>query len=217
MQRPPVPRKRKAFTPKQRIEIKDKLIPLQKGRCAGCQREITEEFHDFFEIDHIQPFARGGGDEISNLQLLCSPCNRKKGMSEPQHRRKSYSSKSYYDIEYQYSYPSYGSSSSIPRPAGRQLRPERSAIPTQTERRGYGIWRAGPTLTHPDSLSQPIPNTRISSTRNLTPSNSVSQSNPKAGTSSTRNEKDCDIGLRRTIQKRVIDAINGIRLRRRND
>lgn len=32
-----------------------------------------------FDVDHIVPVARGGGDEIGNLVLACVPCNHSKG------------------------------------------------------------------------------------------------------------------------------------------
>ena len=32
-----------------------------------------------FEVDHILPKAKGGGDYFENYQLLCSSCNRIKG------------------------------------------------------------------------------------------------------------------------------------------
>jgi site-specific DNA-methyltransferase (adenine-specific) len=32
-----------------------------------------------FEIDHIIPKAKGGGDYYENYQLLCPHCNRTKG------------------------------------------------------------------------------------------------------------------------------------------
>ena len=35
------------------------------------------------EIDHIVPFSLGGSNESSNLQTLCSPCNKKKSDSYP--------------------------------------------------------------------------------------------------------------------------------------
>lgn len=33
------------------------------------------------QIDHIHPIARGGTSETQNLQVLCGPCNRRKGAS----------------------------------------------------------------------------------------------------------------------------------------
>lgn len=35
------------------------------------------------EIDHIQPVARGGTNDPTNLQLLCKPCNRSKSDKDP--------------------------------------------------------------------------------------------------------------------------------------
>ena len=34
-------------------------------------------------VDHIFPFARGGGHEIENLQVLCKSCNQKKSDTLP--------------------------------------------------------------------------------------------------------------------------------------
>ena len=42
------------------------------GKCRHCGAEQN------LEIDHIFPFSRGGGNEIENLQLLCSRCNNRK-------------------------------------------------------------------------------------------------------------------------------------------
>ncbi|MEH7482456.1 HNH endonuclease [Neobacillus drentensis] len=43
-------------------------------KCMHCG-SIEGPFH----IDHIVPLAKGGRDEVENLQCLCSICNQKKG------------------------------------------------------------------------------------------------------------------------------------------
>ena len=52
------------------------LFGEQEGKCNGCQMEFPFKM---FEVDHMVPRRRGGTDHKSNLQLLCSPCNRIKG------------------------------------------------------------------------------------------------------------------------------------------
>jgi len=42
-------------------------------RCTYCGSDES------LEIDHIVPIARRGTNDISNLQALCRPCNRRKG------------------------------------------------------------------------------------------------------------------------------------------
>lgn len=44
-------------------------------RCKHCSSPNR------LSIDHIFPRAKGGGDEIGNLQTLCMPCNRRKGVN----------------------------------------------------------------------------------------------------------------------------------------
>lgn len=34
------------------------------------------------EVDHIVPKSKGGTDELSNLQSICTPCHRDKTLSE---------------------------------------------------------------------------------------------------------------------------------------
>ncbi len=68
--------KRVPFTRSQRTAIKDRLYAEQRGKCVLCSRRFPK---DIFEIDHIMPVARGGGNDIRNLQILCPPCNRRKG------------------------------------------------------------------------------------------------------------------------------------------
>ncbi len=44
--------------------------------CAGCGRTLEREF---MQLDHIQPRADGGANDITNRILLCYPCNGRKG------------------------------------------------------------------------------------------------------------------------------------------
>jgi 5-methylcytosine-specific restriction endonuclease McrA len=44
-----------------------------RGICAACGQT-----HRFMEIDHIVAVSKGGRSAMSNLQLLCRPCNRAK-------------------------------------------------------------------------------------------------------------------------------------------
>jgi RNA-directed DNA polymerase len=45
-----------------------RLLKRQKGKCAYCG--LTFKPGDLWEIDHIQPKAKGGGNGYDNLQLL---------------------------------------------------------------------------------------------------------------------------------------------------
>ena len=44
--------------------------------CAGCGRSMEREF---MQLDHIQPRADDGVNDITNRILLCVPCNSRKG------------------------------------------------------------------------------------------------------------------------------------------
>ena len=48
----------------------------QERLCTTCGEEF--EFNEM-EGDHIDPWSEGGKTEIANLQMLCKPCNRRKG------------------------------------------------------------------------------------------------------------------------------------------
>lgn len=49
----------------------------QRGYCVYCRRANLSRGGDS-HIDHKAPVARGGGNELPNLQLLCHNCNRLK-------------------------------------------------------------------------------------------------------------------------------------------
>lgn len=50
---------------------------LAYGRCRNCASA------EDLEVDHIKPVAKGGRDDEANLQVLCGPCNRRKGAKWP--------------------------------------------------------------------------------------------------------------------------------------
>lgn len=47
-----------------------------KYRCGICEKYFLP---DELTADHVEPWSRGGRTEVSNGQLLCRPCNSKKG------------------------------------------------------------------------------------------------------------------------------------------
>lgn len=73
------PRLRSSLTPSQRTEVKEHYFGKQRGVCNGCGH-----FYDYkiFELDHIKAKSKGGTDEMDNFQLLCGPCNSRKGAKD---------------------------------------------------------------------------------------------------------------------------------------
>ena len=57
--------------------LKRDLYNDQRGKCLYCGIRKTIRK---YEIDHKDPVVRGGSNDKNNLQLLCRPCNRRKGM-----------------------------------------------------------------------------------------------------------------------------------------
>lgn len=61
------------------VGIVDRLLILQKGKCACCRAPLGKDFH----IDHIVPVALGGRNIDSNIQLLRKSCNLQKHARHP--------------------------------------------------------------------------------------------------------------------------------------
>jgi hypothetical protein len=63
--------------------VKHAVFYRDRGLCALCQsdlsRLVTVEPDENY--DHIVPLKRGGLNDVTNIQLLCSPCNLEKGDS----------------------------------------------------------------------------------------------------------------------------------------
>jgi 5-methylcytosine-specific restriction endonuclease McrA len=51
------------------------LLETQQGLCAACEEDMRDVYH----VDHIEELAAGGSNGPENLQMLCIPCNLKKG------------------------------------------------------------------------------------------------------------------------------------------
>lgn len=65
--------------------VREYVFQRDNYQCRSCgknQQEIT------LNIDHIIPLAKGGSNDMSNLQTLCRPCNQqKKHHIDPRFRR----------------------------------------------------------------------------------------------------------------------------------
>lgn len=56
-------------------EIRLAVFERDGGRCVDCGATFELQF------DHVIPVALGGASTAANLQVLCGPCNRRKGAS----------------------------------------------------------------------------------------------------------------------------------------
>jgi 5-methylcytosine-specific restriction endonuclease McrA len=60
-------------------DIRD-LLRQQNEKCAICQEPFPPVgVRNRYQIDHIIALVAGGPNERSNIQLLCSKCNKRKG------------------------------------------------------------------------------------------------------------------------------------------
>jgi 5-methylcytosine-specific restriction endonuclease McrA len=55
------------------------LYAAQNGLCHCCGVDLRNGY----QVDHIFPIALGGTNDKTNIQLLCPPCNRRKGAKPP--------------------------------------------------------------------------------------------------------------------------------------
>lgn len=73
----------KGLTLEDLLPNRTKISPAKRKQV--CQRDGNRCVQcgslDNLTIDHILPRAVGGGNELSNLQLLCRHCNERKGSS----------------------------------------------------------------------------------------------------------------------------------------
>ena len=69
--------------------LKSRLMRRQNSRCAYCGNRFAAQY---FEIDHMTPVAMGGPNDDGNLQVLCGPCNRRKGDQTDGEFRRRYAS-----------------------------------------------------------------------------------------------------------------------------
>jgi 5-methylcytosine-specific restriction endonuclease McrA len=54
-------------------DVKQLVWTRDGGRCRNCGSTVELQF------DHVIPVSMGGNSEPDNLQILCGPCNRRKG------------------------------------------------------------------------------------------------------------------------------------------
>lgn len=55
---------------------RQELYRRDNGECVMCHARV------WLTIDHILPVSKGGNSELSNLQLLCAGCHRKKNETD---------------------------------------------------------------------------------------------------------------------------------------
>ena len=68
--------------------LKQELMRRQNNTCVYCGSRKTART---LEIDHIVPVVRGGPNDKSNLQVICAPCNQRKGIQTDEEFRARYS------------------------------------------------------------------------------------------------------------------------------
>lgn len=57
-------------------DVKIAVTVRDQGKCVQCG--AVDDLH----FDHKIPWSRGGSNSVNNIQLLCGPCNRRKGADD---------------------------------------------------------------------------------------------------------------------------------------
>lgn len=73
--RPPAPKRKRKPIPSARRAFVFDQANYQCQRCGNLAA---------LEIDHIIPLSRGGSNDLTNLWVLCRPCNQSKGARTPE-------------------------------------------------------------------------------------------------------------------------------------
>lgn len=57
--------------------VKNAVFHREQGRCATCKTDLTGLLGIVTDdqYDHMIPLARGGLNDVTNVQLLCQSCN----------------------------------------------------------------------------------------------------------------------------------------------
>jgi len=67
--------------------VRDYVFQRDQFRCQSCGRSPSEVS---LQVDHIIPLAKGGSNDLSNLQTLCANCNGRKGANFDRRFRRHY-------------------------------------------------------------------------------------------------------------------------------
>jgi hypothetical protein len=65
--------------------VKKAVFYRDRGHCVLCNKDLSGmlSFQNVAHFDHIVPLARGGLNDVTNIQLLCDDCNYKKNDNIP--------------------------------------------------------------------------------------------------------------------------------------
>lgn len=71
---PETPRPTTPMGGEQRKALREQVLQEANGQCQACGSRFR------LTLDHIVPRHLGGGNHRENLQALCEPCNKAKGL-----------------------------------------------------------------------------------------------------------------------------------------